>query len=217
MGWPTPLTGKNIGHRRQNGRKITVCNSTVYQTQGGTGRCSGSTPRAPEGTVRQQPGHRCPQEQGQFSYHPAHAEVSARDKQPDQGGGLPDPEGQHHVCGHPHHGQPGILSGKKQAGSPGLLHGGCGLHGAEGGAGQYLLRRGTHGRENAPPASLLHPHHEGWTAVSQGDFGESGAALPVAGRVPRPHEQGVPSPAAGGKFSGHQEKAHSHMAVQTVH
>lgn len=49
--------GENIGHRRQNGRKITVCNSTIYQTQGGTGRCSGSTPRAPEGTVRQQSGH----------------------------------------------------------------------------------------------------------------------------------------------------------------
>ena len=109
MGWPTPLTGENIGHRRQNGRKNTVCYSTVYQTQGGTGRCSGSTPRAPEGTVRQQPRHRCPQEQGQFSYHSAHAEVSAGDKQPNQGGRLPDPEGQHHVCGHPHHCQPGVL------------------------------------------------------------------------------------------------------------
>ncbi len=40
------------------------------------------------------------QEPGQFSHHPARPEVQAGDRQPDQGGGVQDTEGQHHVRGH---------------------------------------------------------------------------------------------------------------------
>ena len=64
--------------------------------------------------------------------------------------------------------------------------------GEEGGPREYLFRRGTHGRENAPPPPVLHPHHGGRAAVRQGDFGQPGAAFPVARRVSRPHEKGVP-------------------------
>ena len=60
------------------------------------------------------------------------------------------------------------------------------------------------------------PHHGGRAAVRQGDFGQSGAALPMAGRVSRPHEKGVPRPQAGRKRLCHQAEAHSHMAIQAV-
>ena len=85
------------------------------------------------------------------------------------------------------------------------------------GPGEHLLRRGTHGRKNAPPPSVLHPHYGGRAAVRQGDFGQPGAALPMAGRVSRPHEKGVPRPQAGRERPCHQTKAHSHMVVQAVH
>ena len=45
----------------------------------------------------------------QVLWKQAHAEIPAGDKQPDQGGGLPNLEGQHYVCGHPYHCQPGVL------------------------------------------------------------------------------------------------------------
>ena len=38
----------------------------------------------------------------------------------------------------------------------------------------------------------------GRATIRQGDFGQLGAALQVAGRVPRLHEKGVPRPQAGG-------------------
>lgn len=41
------------------------------------------------------------------------------------------------------------------------------------------------------------PHHGGWAAVGQGNFGQSGAALQMVGRISRPHEKGVPRPQTG--------------------
>ena len=199
-----------------HGTKSPARDLTLRQTQGGAGWGAGGPPRAHQGAVRQQPGHRHQQKQRQLPHHPSRTEIPAGDRQPHQSGGVPHPEGQHHVRGHPHHRQPGVLHGPEQTGGTGLLHGGGGLHGKEGGPGQHLLRRGTHGRENAPPPPVLHPHHGGRAAVRQGDFGQPGTTLTMAGRVPRPHEKGVPRPQAGRERPCHQAETHPHMAVQAI-
>ena len=51
----------------------------------------------------------------------------------------------HHVRGHLDNRKPGVLHGQEQERGTSLLHGGGSLYGEEGGAGQYLFRRGTHG------------------------------------------------------------------------
>ena len=70
--------------------------------------------------------------------------------------------------------------------------------------------------KNAPPPSVLHPHYGGRAAVRQGDFGQPGTTLTMAGRVPRPHEKGVPRPQAGRERPCHQAETHPHMAVQAI-
>lgn len=129
---------------------------------------------------------------------------------------MPHPERQHHVRGHPHHRKPGVLHGQEQTGGASLLHRGGSVHGAEGGPGEHLFRRGTHGRENAPSPPVLHAYHGGRAAVRQGDFRQPGAAFQVAGRVSRPHEKGVPRPQTGRERPCYQAQAHPHMAVQAV-
>ena len=55
-----------------------------------------------------------------------------------------------------------------------------------------FLRRRPHGRKDAASASLLYAHYRGWTVIRERDIRQPGAAVPMAGRVSRPHEKAFP-------------------------
>lgn len=105
---------------------------------------------------------------------------------------MQDPQGQHDVYRHHHHGKPGVLQWKKQERGADLLYRGCRIYGEEDWQEEYFLRRRPHGRKDAASASLLYAHYRGWTVIRERDIRQPGAAVPMAGRVSRPHEKAFP-------------------------
>ena len=73
------------------------------------GAGDGSPPRAPEREIRQQPGRGYHPEPAQFPPYPAWGPLLSFYPEPYRAGRLTHPQGQHPVCGYPHHRQPGVF------------------------------------------------------------------------------------------------------------
>ena len=90
-------------------------------------------------------------------------------------------EGQREIRGHAGYGKSGVRTGT-HGGDAGVFHAGFQLSERARGRGEYLFRRGAHGREDAAPAPLLCPADEGQAVVRKRDPWQQEGDDPMAGR-----------------------------------
>ena len=129
-------------------------------------------------------------------------------------GRLPYKERQHPVCGYAHYRQPRVFQEEVAKGDTSVFPEGGRLPHRAGRQGKYRVGRGTHGRENTPPAFGLCPSDRGQPLVCKGDYREQSQPHKMAGRFSRLYGGEISRLGAWGKRQQDRQEAYPHPSVQ---